>query len=100
MSGRALMQAAAITSGVARVEVHGRSHFGDNTSVFNISDIESDRVFLCYQVNGETLPEKHGYPLRVVAEGHFGPDWTKYVYRVEFVGPDYRKPEPDPAAGA
>lgn len=32
----------------------------------------------------QTLPSKHGLPLRVVAEGHWGSEWVKYVYKVEF----------------
>lgn len=41
-------------------------------------------MFLAYQVNGETLPVKHGYPLRLVAEGVYGSEWVKYVYKVQF----------------
>jgi sulfoxide reductase catalytic subunit YedY len=47
-----------------------------------IKDVYSDRVFLAYQVNGESLPQKHGFPLRLVAEGYYGTDWVKYVYKV------------------
>ena len=49
---------------------------------FPLADINSERVFLAYQVNGEILPEKHGFPLRVVAEGYYGYDWIKYVYSI------------------
>jgi sulfoxide reductase catalytic subunit YedY len=54
----------------------------EKTESFPIEDIRSDRVFLAYQVNGDVLPEKHGFPLRVVAEGHYGGEWVKYVYKV------------------
>jgi DMSO/TMAO reductase YedYZ molybdopterin-dependent catalytic subunit len=47
-----------------------------------IDDVLSDRVFLAYRVNGEPLPQKHGFPLRLVAEGYYGYDWVKYVYKV------------------
>jgi len=36
-------------------------------------------------VNGRDLPEKHGFPLRAVAEDHMGSVWVKYVQRVEAV---------------
>ena len=29
------------------------------------------------------LPRKHGFPLRVVAEDHYGSVWIKYVHKVE-----------------
>jgi sulfoxide reductase catalytic subunit YedY len=50
---------------------------------FDLAEVYADRVFLAYGVNGQDLPEKHGYPLRVVAEGHYGDTWAKYVNRVE-----------------
>ena len=38
-----------------------------------------NKVFLAYEVNGQRLPQKHGFPLRVVAEDHYGFQWVKYV---------------------
>jgi sulfoxide reductase catalytic subunit YedY len=52
---------------------------------FPITDIRSDKVFLAYQVNDERLPQKHGFPLRIVAEDYYGDDWVKYVYKVEAI---------------
>ena len=40
---------------------------------------QSDKVFPAYRINGEVIPVKHGFPLRVVAEGYYGYDWVKYV---------------------
>lgn len=48
-----------------------------------VDHVRSNKVFLAYTVNGETLPVKHGFPLRVVAEGYYGDDWVKYVDSVE-----------------
>ena len=50
---------------------------------YPIEDVLSDTVFLAYGVNGKTLPQEHGFPLRVVAEGTYGSDWVKYVYGLE-----------------
>jgi DMSO/TMAO reductase YedYZ molybdopterin-dependent catalytic subunit len=50
---------------------------------FPIADIRSNKVFLAYAVNGEKLPQKHGFPLRIVAEDYYGSDWVKYVYKIE-----------------
>ncbi len=47
-----------------------------------VEDALSEKVFLAYSVNGSPLPQKHGFPLRLVAEGYYGYDWVKYVYRV------------------
>ncbi len=44
-----------------------------------LEDILSDKVFLAYNLNGERLPIRHGFPLRLVAEDYYGHDWVKYV---------------------
>ena len=49
---------------------------------FPLEEVASDNVFLAYEVNGKPLPEKHGFPLRVVAEGHYGFEWVKYVHKM------------------
>lgn len=100
VSGSALMDAVGVSPEAGIVIVHGRSHTGDHKAIFPIGAFESDRVFLCYQVNGEPLPEKHGFPLRVVAEGHFGSEWAKYVYRIEFVKTDDNPRDQEVNAGA
>jgi DMSO/TMAO reductase YedYZ molybdopterin-dependent catalytic subunit len=56
---------------------HGRNE------KFPMEEILTGKVFLSYAVNGETLPQKHGFPLRVVAEGHYGSNWIKYVSEVK-----------------
>ncbi|MEF8942243.1 MAG: molybdopterin-dependent oxidoreductase [Desulfohalobiaceae bacterium] len=69
----------------SRVAIHGRSSSGTQTDSFDIEEASADKVFLAYRVNGQKLPQKHGFPLRVVAEDHLGYNWTKYVVRVEFL---------------
>ena len=41
--------------------------------------LDQKRIFLAYRVNNETLPQKHGFPLRLVYEDAYGYDWVKYV---------------------
>jgi len=50
---------------------------------FSMGEISARKVFLAYGVNGEPLPQKHGFPLRVVAEGHYGSSWIKYVSQIK-----------------
>ena len=69
---------------VTKVYIHARSRTGDRKETFSINDVNKGLVFLAYGVNDQVLPRKHGFPLRVVAEGHWGDCWAKYVYKLEF----------------
>ena len=75
---------AGIKKGVNFVTVSGPQGPYEKTGRFPLKDIESGKVFLAYQVNGETLPVKHGFPLRLVAEGYLGYEWIKYVDTIRF----------------
>jgi DMSO/TMAO reductase YedYZ molybdopterin-dependent catalytic subunit len=55
----------------------------ESAEKFSLEEVLSGKVFLAYGVNGEVLPEKHGFPLRVVADGHYGSRWRKFVGKVE-----------------
>lgn len=44
-----------------------------------VEDLDKKRIFLAYRVNGQLLPQKHGFPLRLVYEDAYGYDWVKYV---------------------
>jgi len=45
----------------------------------SLKEIFQKKILLAYRVNGETLPQKHGFPLRLVYEDAYGYDWVKYV---------------------
>jgi sulfoxide reductase catalytic subunit YedY len=44
-----------------------------------LEKIDRKKILLAYRVNGEPLPQKHGFPLRLVYEDAYGSDWVKYV---------------------
>ena len=67
------------------ISVYGPQGPYEKVERFPISDIRSDKVFLAYQVNGEKLPQQHGFPLRIVAEDYYGDEWVKYVYKIEAI---------------
>ncbi len=50
-----------------------------------LRDLDRKKIFLAYRVNGETLPQKHGFPLRLVYEDAYGSDWVKYVDEIVVV---------------
>lgn len=85
VSVKALLEIAKVKSGAKQVVFEGRSLSGDQKAKFPLEDFKSEQVFLCYEVNGKPLPQKHGYPLRVIAEGYYGSTWVKYVDGIVFV---------------
>jgi len=81
-----ILEMAQVRDGATHVSFSGPVSNYEKKERFPIEDILSDKVFLAYRVNGENLPQKHGFPLRVVAEGYYGSDWVKYVYKVAVIG--------------
>jgi len=76
---KSLLQEARINKGTQYIDIHGA-----NRKVVRISlkTIDQKRTFLAYRVNGEPLPQKHGFPLRLVYEDAYGYDWVKYVKEI------------------
>jgi DMSO/TMAO reductase YedYZ molybdopterin-dependent catalytic subunit len=83
VSIRRLLEMAEGNKGATHVTLYGPEGTYESTQRFPIQDVNSDTVFLAYRVNGKTLPQRHGFPLRTVAEGYYGHDWVKYVYKIK-----------------
>ncbi len=77
-----LFQKAGIKHGATLAAFSGPEGLYEKTESFNLKDVLSNEIFLAYGVNGKPLPIKHGFPLRVVAQGHYGFNWVKYVHKV------------------
>jgi DMSO/TMAO reductase YedYZ molybdopterin-dependent catalytic subunit len=77
-----LLQKARMDKGVTHVIFSGPEGRYEKVDSFPIDEILTGKVFLAYGINGKSLPRKHGFPLRIVAEDHYGGEWVKYVYKV------------------
>ncbi len=84
ISMKSLLEKVRPNQGVTHVKFIGPKGDVEKTERFPLADIQSDKVFLAYDVNDKPLSQKHGFPLRVVAQDYYGDDWVKYVYHVEF----------------
>ena len=80
-----LLQRSGIDKDATHVTFDGPEGDYEKVERFPLEEILSGKVFLAYEVNGKPLPTKHGFPLRLVAEDHYGNDWVKYVYKVTVV---------------
>jgi len=78
-----LLEMAQASPDITHVSFSGPQGRYEKTEKFPIEDIRSEKVFLAYNVNNKVLPQKHGFPLRAVAEGYYGSNWVKYVYKIK-----------------
>jgi DMSO/TMAO reductase YedYZ molybdopterin-dependent catalytic subunit len=76
VSFKALLQEAQVKKDAKYLDVKGA--YGKVTRI-PLKDLDKKKIFLAYRVNGKPLPQKHGFPLRLVFEDAYGSDWVKYV---------------------
>ena len=73
---KSLLQEAQINKEAQYIDINGAHGKGVRIP---LKTINQKKIFLAYRVNGEPLPQKHGFPLRLVYEDAYGYDWVKYV---------------------
>jgi sulfoxide reductase catalytic subunit YedY len=76
---KSLLQEAQIKKEAQYIDINGAHGKGVRIP---LKTINQKKVFLAYKVNGEILPQKHGFPLRLVYEDAYGYDWVKYVEEI------------------
>jgi DMSO/TMAO reductase YedYZ molybdopterin-dependent catalytic subunit len=80
-----LLKSAGVKDKATHVRFSGPEGTSQKVEQFPIEAVRANQIFLAYGVNGKRLPIKHGFPLRLVAEGHYGYNWVKYVDKVELI---------------
>jgi DMSO/TMAO reductase YedYZ molybdopterin-dependent catalytic subunit len=84
---RDLLTAAGPKAGVAEVVLHGADGY---TDTFPLDKALEPTTFVAYEMNGEPLPVRHGYPVRILTPGLFGEKSVKWVTRIELVDHDVK----------
>ena len=79
---RDLLAAAGVKDGAVEVVLHGADAYSDT---FSIEKAMEPTTLVAYRMNGEAIPDRHGYPVRVVVPGLFGEKNVKWVTRIEVV---------------
>jgi DMSO/TMAO reductase YedYZ molybdopterin-dependent catalytic subunit len=77
---RDLLDQAGVLSGAARVRLHGVDNYTDTIPLEKAMD---PSTLLAYEMNGGPLPDRHGYPLRLIVPGYFGEKNVKWLTRIE-----------------
>ena len=55
-------------------------------TTMTLEDAMQEGTFLAYAVNGQELPAKIGFPLRLAVKGVYGAKWVKWIERIEVLG--------------
>jgi DMSO/TMAO reductase YedYZ molybdopterin-dependent catalytic subunit len=77
---RDLLDQAGVFSGAARVRLQAVDNYIDTISLEKAME---PTTLLAYEMNGAPLPDRHGYPLRVIVPGYFGEKNVKWLTRIE-----------------
>lgn len=80
-----LLKEVGLSVDAAEVKFSGAAGFRRKTRRFPLAEVLGDQIFIAYQVNGQQLPERHGFPIRLVAEDYKGRLWVKYLNRITVV---------------
>jgi DMSO/TMAO reductase YedYZ molybdopterin-dependent catalytic subunit len=80
LSLRDLLDQAGVLSGAARVRLHGVDNY---TDTIPLEKAMEPTTLLAYEMNGVSLPDRHGYPMRVIVPGYFGEKHVKWLTQIE-----------------
>ncbi|MGI8403447.1 MAG: molybdopterin-dependent oxidoreductase [Thermomicrobiales bacterium] len=75
-----LLQASGVKDGAFDCFVRGADGYRDS---FPIAKAMEETTLVVYQINGEPLPRRHGYPVRLVVPGMYGEKNVKWVTRID-----------------
>jgi len=54
-----------------------------------VKKAQDNNTLLAYGMNGETLPQKHGFPLRVIAPGWASDSWGKWLTSIRVLNTEH-----------
>src|SRR6266550_8557665 len=77
---KVLLAAATPVAGATKVRLHGVDNY---TDTFPLEKALDPTTLVVYEMNGETLPDRHGFPARVIVPGYFGEKHVKWITRIE-----------------
>jgi DMSO/TMAO reductase YedYZ molybdopterin-dependent catalytic subunit len=75
-----LIDPASPLSGAARVRMVAVDNYSDTIPLEKALD---PATLIAFEMNGRPLPDRHGYPARVIVPGYFGEKNVKWLTRIE-----------------
>ena len=83
----ALLERAGMAPHVERLAFHAADGYYDS---FPTDYALRDQTMVAYLMNGEPLPDGHGFPARIIVPGLYGMENVKWLERIETVRPSFR----------
>ncbi len=80
---RDLIDPAGPMADARRVRLFGVDNYTDTIPLEKALD---PTTLLAWEMNGRSLPDRHGYPLRAIVPGYFGEKHVKWLTRIELAG--------------
>jgi DMSO/TMAO reductase YedYZ molybdopterin-dependent catalytic subunit len=77
-----LLARAGVKAGSTKVAFHAADQYTDS---IHLSKALDPMTLLVYQMNGEPLPQNHGFPARMIVPGIYGMKHCKWITRIEVV---------------
>ena len=84
---KSILDSASVQAGAKEIIFYAADGY---SSSLTLDDATKADVILAYEMNGETLPADHGYPVRLVVPGKAGYKWVKWITHIEVVAYDYK----------
>ncbi len=82
-----LARAGAIKPGATKVVLHAADSYTDS---IHLAKALEPTTLVAVRMNGETLPQGHGYPARLLVPGIYGMKHVKWMTQIEVVSVDYK----------
>jgi sulfoxide reductase catalytic subunit YedY len=75
-----VLQKAGINDNFRKISFQAKDGY---TRVFSREELDELFLMLAVKVNGEPLPDAHGFPVRLVAGDVYGGRWVKWITKIE-----------------
>jgi len=79
---RGLLEAAVPLLSPGKVKLHGVDNY---TDTFPLEKAMEPTTLVVWEMNGQPLADRHGFPARVIVPGYFGEKHVKWLTRIEVV---------------
>ena len=82
-----LLNKASLKAGATKIVFHAADDYSDS---IHLAKAIEPTTLLAIRMNGATLPQEHGFPVRMLVPGIYGMKHCKWLTRIEVVNYDYQ----------